>query len=118
MIYLFTIGNRNLISFCRELIGFACEPLYCTLDKLLLEREDEQHFNINGQSEEDSKQLLLDKLEMKLGVLQLVEGLSYLHNNAKILHGNLTPQAVFVTSFQHWKIGGFAFSVAPKKPVN
>jgi len=55
---------------------------------------------------------------MKLGVLQLVEGLSYLHNNAKILHGNLTPQAVFVTSFQHWKIGGFAFSVAPKKPVN
>uniref|UniRef100_A0A915LS02 Protein kinase domain-containing protein n=1 Tax=Meloidogyne javanica TaxID=6303 RepID=A0A915LS02_MELJA len=100
----------------KELIGFACEPLYCTLDKLLLEREDEQHFNINGQSEEDSKQLLLDKLEMKLGVLQLVEGLSYLHNNAKILHGNLTPQAVFVTSLQHWKIGGFAFSVAPKKP--
>uniref|UniRef100_A0A915M6R2 Protein kinase domain-containing protein n=1 Tax=Meloidogyne javanica TaxID=6303 RepID=A0A915M6R2_MELJA len=100
----------------KELIGFASEPLYCTLDKLLLEREDEQHFNINSQSEKDSKQLLLDKLEMKLGVLQLVEGLSYLHNNAKILHGNLTPQAVFVTSFQHWKIGGFAFSVAPKKP--
>ncbi|KAL7076840.1 hypothetical protein ACQ4LE_004140 [Meloidogyne hapla] len=94
----------------KEMIGFACEPLYCTLDKLLFERDD----FINSQSDEDNKQL--DKLEMKLGVLQLVEGLSYLHNNAKILHGNLTPQAIFVTSFQHWKIGGFAFSVAPKKP--
>ena len=95
------------------MIGFACEPIYCTLDKLLLEREDEQF--INTISTEDFTPL--DKLEMKLGVLQLVEGLSYLHNNAKILHGNLTPQAVFLTSLQHWKIGGFAFSVAPKKPV-
>ncbi|KAF7638928.1 Protein kinase domain-containing protein, partial [Meloidogyne graminicola] len=101
----------------KEIICFVCEPLIFTLDKLLLDKGDEeqqQFINNNNHLLEDF--IPLDKLEMKLGVLQLVEGLSYLHNNAKILHGNLTPQAVFITSLQHWKIGGFAFSVSPKKP--
>jgi SCY1-like protein 2 len=87
------------------MLAFACEPLQGTLDKLFEQFEPE-----DGGAP-------LEKLEMKLGTLQLIEGLSYLHNNAKMLHGNLTPQAVFLTSVQHWKIGGFAFSVAPKRPV-
>ena len=88
------------------MLAFACEPLQCTLDKLF------EQWEADGVGDAP-----LEKLEMKLGVLQLIEGLSYLHNNAKLLHGNLTPQAVFLTAQQHWKIGGFAFSVAPKEPV-
>uniref|UniRef100_A0A915DEV7 Protein kinase domain-containing protein n=1 Tax=Ditylenchus dipsaci TaxID=166011 RepID=A0A915DEV7_9BILA len=85
----------------KEMISFACEPIQSTLDKLL--GEDDQ---------------TLDKLEMKLGVLQLIEGLSYLHNSAKILHGNLTPAAVFITAQCMWKIGNFAFSVGAGKSGN
>lgn len=48
---------------------------------------------------------------MKLGVLQIIDGLSYLHNSAKILHGNLNPTAIFVTGTKLWKIGGFQFAV-------
>lgn len=91
----------------KEMLAFACEPLQCTLDTLF------EQFDSG-----DGGPAPLEKLEMKLGVLQLIEGLSYLHNNAKMLHGNLTPQAVFLTSTQHWKIGGFAFSVAPIKKPN
>uniref|UniRef100_A0A914R723 Protein kinase domain-containing protein n=1 Tax=Panagrolaimus davidi TaxID=227884 RepID=A0A914R723_9BILA len=60
----------------------------------------------------------MDKLEMKLGVLQIIDGLSYLHNSAKILHGNLTPTSIFVTSTKLWKIGGLQFAVqgASKHP--
>ena len=54
----------------------------------------------------------MDKLEMKLGVLQIIDGMSYLHNSAKLLHGNLTPAAIFVTMTRLWKIGGFQFAVA------
>ncbi|KAL3085801.1 hypothetical protein niasHT_034209 [Heterodera trifolii] len=88
----------------KDLLAFATEPVQCTLDKLY------EHFE-----PEDAGGPLLEKLEMKRGILQLIEGLSYLHNNAKMLHGNLTPQAVFIAAKQFWKIGGFAFSVASKK---
>ncbi|KAH7715612.1 Protein kinase [Aphelenchoides avenae] len=64
------------------------------------------------------EEAVLERLEMKLGVLQIIEGLSYLHNSAKILHGNLTPASVYVTSTQLWKIGGFAFSVCAGKQPN
>lgn len=50
-------------------------------------------------------------------ILQLIDGLSYLHNSAKILHGNLTPSVVFITPSRNWKIAGFAFSVAAREPV-
>lgn len=45
----------------------------------------------------------------------MIDGLSYLHNSAKILHGNLNPKAVYVTCTQQWKLGGFSFSVPAKK---
>ena len=41
---------------------------------------------------------------------QLIEGLSYLHNSAKILHGNLTPSCIYITTNQIWKVGGFEYA--------
>uniref|UniRef100_A0A8R1E3X0 Protein kinase domain-containing protein n=3 Tax=Caenorhabditis japonica TaxID=281687 RepID=A0A8R1E3X0_CAEJA len=58
----------------------------------------------------------IDRLEIKLGVLQIIDGMSYLHNSAKMLHGNLTPDAIYVTATKTWKIGGFSFSVNAKEP--
>ncbi|UMM13833.1 hypothetical protein L5515_001913 [Caenorhabditis briggsae] len=58
----------------------------------------------------------VDRLEIRLGVLQIIDGLSYLHNSAKMLHGNLTPDAIYVTAIKTWKIGGFSFSVNAKEP--
>ncbi|KAK0424804.1 hypothetical protein QR680_008864 [Steinernema hermaphroditum] len=81
----------------RELMAFACEHIYSSLDNVIVEET-------------------LDKLEIKLGVLQIIDGLSYLHNSAKILHGNLTPNSIYVTINGSWKIGGFAFAVAAKEP--
>ncbi|CAJ0576069.1 unnamed protein product, partial [Mesorhabditis spiculigera] len=79
----------------KEYMAFAAEPIYANLENLI---PDEG----------------IDKLEMKLGVLQLIDGLSYLHNSAKILHGNLCPQSIYVTTSRLWKIGGFSFSSAAK----
>ncbi|VBB33788.1 unnamed protein product [Acanthocheilonema viteae] len=75
------------------MITFASEHIQASLEVIVIEEG-------------------LDRLEMKLGILQLIDGLSYLHNSAKILHGNLTPNAIYITLSKHWKIAGFAFSVA------
>lgn len=48
---------------------------------------------------------------------KIIDGLSYLHNSVKMLHGNLTPSAIYVTTSRLWKIAGFAFSVSAKEPV-
>ncbi|VDK83539.1 unnamed protein product [Litomosoides sigmodontis] len=81
----------------REMIIFASEHIYASLDVVVIE---------DG----------LDMLEIKLGILQLIDGLSYLHNSAKILHGNLTPSVIYITPSRHWKIAGFAFSVTASEP--
>uniref|UniRef100_A0A9J2P300 Protein kinase domain-containing protein n=1 Tax=Ascaris lumbricoides TaxID=6252 RepID=A0A9J2P300_ASCLU len=80
-----------------EMLAFATERVYASLETIVLE---------GG----------IDKLEMKLGVLQIIDGLSYLHNSVKMLHGNLTPSAIYVTTSRLWKIAGFAFSVSAKEP--
>ncbi|VDN07147.1 unnamed protein product [Thelazia callipaeda] len=81
----------------KEMMAFASECVNANLEKFIAE---------NG----------IDKLEIKLGILQIIDGLSYLHNSAKILHGNLVPNAIYITLSKQWKIGGFAFSVAAIEP--
>ncbi|MFH4973854.1 hypothetical protein AB6A40_000563 [Gnathostoma spinigerum] len=76
----------------KDMLGFAAERVLGSLETIV-------------------KDGLLKSIEIKLGVLQIIDGLSYLHNSAKILHGNLTPSAIYVTSSRLWKISGFAFSV-------
>uniref|UniRef100_A0A913HZV7 Protein kinase domain-containing protein n=1 Tax=Strongyloides stercoralis TaxID=6248 RepID=A0A913HZV7_STRER len=77
----------------KDALTIPCEHIYRTLDTMVI------HDGIT-------------LLESKLGALQIIEGLIYLHNTAHILHGNLTPSAIYVTGNGLWKIGGFAFSVS------
>ncbi|CAG9536002.1 unnamed protein product [Cercopithifilaria johnstoni] len=81
----------------KEMITFASEHIQANLEVVVIN---------DG----------LDRLEVKLGILQLIDGLSYLHNSAKILHGNLTPSVIYITSSRNWKIAGFAFSVVAREP--
>ncbi len=49
-------------------------------------------------------------VEIQYGILQLSEALDFLHSDAKMLHGNITPESVAVTSKGSWKLMGFNFS--------
>jgi SCY1-like protein 2 len=50
-------------------------------------------------------------LEIKCLSLELLEGLNFLHNNAKMIHMGLAPEHVYITSEGRLKIGGLNFSV-------
>ncbi|KXS20070.1 hypothetical protein M427DRAFT_401402 [Gonapodya prolifera JEL478] len=51
----------------------------------------------------------LDDLEIQKGLLTIAKGLEFLQK-AKIVHGNLTPHAIFLTAKGEWKIAGFNYS--------
>ncbi|KAF9436206.1 hypothetical protein BGZ76_004559 [Entomortierella beljakovae] len=88
----------------RTAIAFATEPIFASLSNLL--------GNYEGMTTipEDIRKFELDELEVQKGLLQLGKGLQFCHNDAKIVHGNLVPDAIFVNSKGDWKIAGFGFS--------
>ncbi|EPS42849.1 hypothetical protein H072_3110 [Dactylellina haptotyla CBS 200.50] len=54
----------------------------------------------------------IDELEIQKGLLQLAKGLEFLHESAGLVHGNLTPESIFVNAKSDWKIAGLAFSAS------
>ncbi|KAG0042767.1 hypothetical protein BGZ83_012204 [Gryganskiella cystojenkinii] len=95
----------------RTAIAFATEPIFASLSNLLGNYEN------LPQVSEDIRKFELDELEIQKGLLQLGKGLQFCHNDAKIVHGNLVPDAIFVNSKGDWKIAGFGFSTfLPRDP--
>ena len=52
----------------------------------------------------------LDEIQIKAGLLQVGDGLKFLHNDVKMLHRNLCLNNIFVDSNNTWKVAGFDFS--------
>ncbi|KAK3813167.1 MAG: kinase-like domain-containing protein [Benniella sp.] len=88
----------------RTAIAFATEPIFASLSNLLGNYE-----NLPSVPD-DIRKFELDDLEIQKGLSQLGKGLQFCHNDAKIVHGNLVPDAIFVNAKGDWKIAGFGFS--------
>ena len=48
-------------------------------------------------------------VEIKYGLLQLCEGLTFLHDSVKLLHRNVSPESIILNHQGAWKIFGFDF---------
>jgi SCY1-like protein 2 len=62
------------------------------------------------------KDLELGQLEIKHGLLQLAESLSFLHTNARLIHCAISPESVYITASGAWKLAGFGFAVNIGQP--
>ena len=51
-------------------------------------------------------------IEIKYGLLQISEGLAFLHDSAKMLHRNISPEAIVINEAGAWKICGFEYCLA------
>ncbi|KAL2354170.1 hypothetical protein BJ546DRAFT_97963 [Cryomyces antarcticus] len=101
---------------------FATEPVTASLAGLLQEKDDQERAGgIGGRSsryvveEADGsgrrrRELEIDELEIQKGLLQVGKGLEFLHESAGLVHGNLTPEAVFVNAKSDWKLSGLGFA--------
>ncbi|KAG5951021.1 hypothetical protein E4U53_003926 [Claviceps sorghi] len=98
-------------------LQFVTEPVSASLSSLLQEKDDQERSG--GRSSrfvtEDAdgvrrrRELEIDELEIQKGLLQLSKALEFLHENAGLVHGNLTPDAVLINAKSDWKMSGLSF---------
>lgn len=96
---------------------FATEPVTASLGGLLQEKDEEERAGgvagrpsrfvveeADGQTRK--REFEIDELEIQKGLLQVAQGLEFLHESAGLIHGNLTPNAIFINVKSDWKIAG------------
>ncbi|MCJ1430502.1 hypothetical protein MMC29_008420 [Sticta canariensis] len=100
---------------------FATEPVTASLAGLLQEKDDQERAGGTGgrpsryvveesDGQKRRRELEIDELEIQKGLLQIAQGLEFLHESAKLIHGNLTPEAIYVNVKSDWKIAGLLFA--------
>ncbi|CAL4093379.1 unnamed protein product, partial [Meganyctiphanes norvegica] len=91
-----------------ETLSFYSEPVYASLANIISPLDDTK--------KEDKKDQVVNKdynfleIEIKYGILQLTEALSFLHYSCHVVHRNVTPNSIFVTKKGTWKLGALEFA--------
>lgn len=90
-------------------LQFAAEAVTTSLSSLLSDKDErERGGGPNGRASrfvvEDAdgvrrrRELEIDELEIQKGLLQISKALEFFHENAGLVHGNLTPDAVLINA--------------------
>ncbi|KAG9345683.1 hypothetical protein JZ751_008827 [Albula glossodonta] len=95
----------------RDSLAFCTEPVFASLANVL-----GQYENLPSPLPTEIKEYKLYDVETKYGLLQISEGLAFLHSGVKMVHGNLCPENVIVNKSGSWKIMGFDFSISSTNP--
>uniref|UniRef100_A0AAX7UYT0 Protein kinase domain-containing protein n=1 Tax=Astatotilapia calliptera TaxID=8154 RepID=A0AAX7UYT0_ASTCA len=95
----------------RDCLAFCTEPVFASLSNVL-----GQWDNLPSPVPSDIKEYKLYDVETKYGLLQISEGLSFLHSGVKMVHGNLCPENIILNKSGAWKIMGFDFSISSNNP--
>jgi len=87
---------------------FATEPVSSSLSGLLQEKDDQERAGgVGGRPSryvvEDGdgrrrREVEIDELEVQKGLLQIGKGLEFLHESAGLVHGNLTPESIYINA--------------------
>lgn len=88
----------------RDSLAFATEPVFASLANALGNLE-----NVPQPLPTNLRNYKLLDIEIRYGLLQLGEGLAFLHGDVKLLHQNLCPESIVINSHGVWKIFGFDF---------
>ncbi|KAH0491173.1 hypothetical protein TgHK011_002615 [Trichoderma gracile] len=101
-------------------LQFVTEAVTASLSSLLQEKDEQERSGGPGgrssryvTEEADGsrrrREIEIDELEIQKGLLQISKALEFLHDNAGLVHGNLTPDAVLINAKSDWKISGLSF---------
>ncbi|KAM9704841.1 SCY1-like protein 2 isoform 2-T2 [Menidia menidia] len=97
----------------RDCLAFCTEPVFASLSNVL-----GQWDNLPSPVPKDIKEYKLYDVETKYGLLQISEGLSFLHSGVKMVHGNLCLENIILNKSGAWKIMGFDFSISSQNPTD
>ncbi|XP_059143861.1 SCY1-like protein 2 [Physella acuta] len=91
-------------------LAFATEPVFASLANVLGNHE---RLPANISTEIRDHEFI--ELEIKHGIVQITDALSYLHNTENLIHCNICPQSILLTRKGGWKLMGFGFAVKIKE---
>ncbi|KAJ6636894.1 hypothetical protein lerEdw1_013922 [Lerista edwardsae] len=95
----------------RDCLAFCTEPVCASLANVLGSWD-----NLPSPLPSDIKEYKLYDVETKYGLLQVSEGLSFLHSSVKMVHGNLSSENIILNKSGAWKIMGFDFCIQSLNP--
>ncbi|KAJ3612211.1 hypothetical protein NHX12_020487 [Muraenolepis orangiensis] len=95
----------------KDSLAFCTEPVFASLSNVM-----GQWDNLPSPVPKDIKEYKLYDVETKYGLLQISEGLSFLHSGVKMVHGNLSLENIILNKSGAWKIMGFDFSISSINP--
>ncbi|KAG7497650.1 SCY1 2 isoform X1 [Solea senegalensis] len=96
----------------RDCLAFCTEPVFASLSNVL-----GQWDNLPCPVPNDIKEYKLFDVEIKYGLLQMSEGMAFLHSGVKMVHGNLCLENIILNKSGAWKIMGFDFSISSTNPT-
>lgn len=85
----------------RDSLAFVTEPIIASLANYL--------GNYSNMPSESTQFQSLHEIEIKYGLMQLMEGLQFLHTDVKMIHRNICPESVVINNENCWKIFGFDY---------
>lgn len=88
----------------RDSLAFVTEPVIQCLSNIL-----GNYGNMPQQAEIHSKPFNFHEIEIKYGLIQLMEGLQFLHSDMKMIHRNICPESVVLNVEGGWKLFGFDY---------
>ncbi|CAB1346146.1 unnamed protein product [Coregonus sp. 'balchen'] len=107
----FVFEKKMVDKYQKDCLAFCTEPVFASLSNVL-----GQWDNLPSPVPTDIKDYKLYDVETKYGLLQISEGLSFLHSGVKMVHGNLCLENVILNKSGAWKIMGFDFSISSTNP--
>ncbi|XP_055612281.1 SCY1-like protein 2 isoform X2 [Uranotaenia lowii] len=107
-----------------ETLSFATEPVIASLANVLAYQESvgtvpgppstgaSQQIQNNSPSNRPAhaKEYTFLDMELKYGILQITEALSFLHYSGQVIHRNVCPSSILITKKGTWKLAGFEFT--------
>lgn len=90
----------------RDSLAFATESCFASLANCL-----GFYDNMTQPIPKEFEDYKLFDVEIRYGVVQLCEGLAFLHNEVKLLHRNISPESIIINSNGAWKLAGFELCV-------
>ncbi|EAA09496.3 AGAP005207-PA [Anopheles gambiae str. PEST] len=113
-----------------ETLSFATEPVIASLANILAYQVSDLSYSggtitgppstgASGQHCPNSvatnrpahaKEYTFLDIELKYGILQITEALSFLHYSGQVIHKNVCPSSILITKKGTWKLAGFEFT--------
>ncbi|CAG9531638.1 unnamed protein product [Cercopithifilaria johnstoni] len=96
----------------RDSYAFCTEPVFASLANALGRLD-----NITPHPAHLDEFELLD-IEIRYGLFQVIEALSFLHIDVRMMHRNISPESVMINEKGEWKLAGFDFSAQGTQGTN